>query len=229
MDFSGEFQRLSLEIETENGRALLMADPHIGFELSRGLRVRTRFEEHLAAFILESDPDILVILGDVKEPIGLSFTMKRILTCFFSEIREVPTVITRGNHDGRIEEVTARFPDVEVVDHLLLGDLLFLHGHTKLPDVDFKEAYLGHIHPTYTFNSNGVRRRVKVLLRVGRFLVLPSVNPFIEGLDVREGIHMVPFLKTSEWGDIFLNDGTYFGRVRFEGTDHPPSKTPSTP
>lgn len=217
MDFSGEFQRLSIEVETESGRALLMADPHIGFELSRGLRIRTRFEEHLAAFILEKDPDILIILGDVKEPIGLGFTMKRLLMGFFSDIREVPTVITRGNHDGRIEEVTTKFPAVEVVDHLLIGDILFLHGHTKLPGSDFKEAYLGHIHPAYTFKSNGVGRKIKVLLRVGRFLVLPSVNPFIEGFDVREGIRMVPFLKNSEWGDIFLSDGTYLGRVRFEG------------
>ena len=214
MDFFGEFQRLSIEVETERGRTLLIADPHIGFELSRGLRVRTRFEGQLVDFILERDPDMLVILGDVKEPLGMSFTMKRLLMGFFSGLRGIPTVITRGNHDGRIGEVAERFPDVEVVDYLLMGDILFMHGHTKLPGPDFKEAYLGHIHPAYTFESGGIRRRVKVFLRVGKFLILPSINPFIEGFDVREGIRMVPFLKDSKEVGLFLPDGLYLGGVK---------------
>ena len=214
MDFFGEFQRLSIEVETERGRTLLIADPHIGFELSRGLRVRTRFEGQLVDFILERDPDMLVILGDVKEPLGMSFTMKRLLMGFFSDLRGIPTVITRGNHDGRIGEVAERFPDVEVVDYLLMGDILLMHGHTKLPGPDFKEAYLGHIHPAYTFESGGIRRRAKVFLRVGKFLILPSINPFIEGFDVREGIRMVPFLKDSEEVELFLPDGLYLGGVK---------------
>ncbi|NJE45849.1 exonuclease SbcD [Thermococcus sp. GR7] len=209
------FKRLSLEIETSRGRTLLMADPHIGFELSRGLRIRTHFEERLAQFIVEKDPDLLVLLGDVKEPIGMSSTMKRLLMGFFSELREIPTIITKGNHDGRIEEVAEKFPNVEVREHILADDILLLHGHTNLPKVEFSEAYLGHIHPAYTFKSGGVAKKTKIFLRVGRFLILPSVNPFIEGFDVREGIKMVPFLKDTKSGKAFLPEGIYVGEVPF--------------
>ncbi len=213
MDFFDEFDRLSLEIKTSRGRTLLIADPHIGFELSRGLRLRTRFEERLAEFITERDPDMLVILGDVKEPIGLSFTVKRLLMGFFSDLRGIPTVITKGNHDGRIEEVAGKFSNVEVAEHLLLGDALFLHGHTNLPKVEFSETYLGHIHPAYTFKRGGVSRKVKVFVRIGDFLILPTVNPFIEGFDVREGIRMVPFLKRIKTVELFLPEGIHLGSV----------------
>jgi len=208
-----DFESLSLEIQTSRGRTLLIADPHIGFELSRGLRVRTHFEEQLAEFIVEKDPDLLIILGDLKEPIGLSFTMKRLLMGFFSSLREIPTVVTKGNHDGRIEEVAGKFPHVEVTDHLLLDDKLFLHGHTGLPEVEFGEGYLGHIHPAYTFKRGGVARKVKVFVRSGRFLILPTINPFIEGFNVVDGIRMVPFLKGADSVELFLPEGIYLGRV----------------
>lgn len=209
----GVFKGLTLEMKTSIGRVLLMADPHIGFELSRGLRIRSHFEERLAQFVMEVNPDLLVILGDVKEPIGLSFTMKRILMGFFSELREIPTIVTKGNHDGRIEEVAGKFPNVEVGEYKVIDGALLLHGHTLLPEVEFREAYLGHIHPAYTFKSGGISRKTKVFLRIGKFLVLPSVNPFIEGFDVREGIKMVPFLKSSREGEIFLPEGIYLGRI----------------
>ncbi len=68
MDSFEAFEALSLEIETSRGRTLLMADPHIGFELSRGgLRIRTHFEEELAGFIVDKDPDLLVLLGGTSK------------------------------------------------------------------------------------------------------------------------------------------------------------------
>ncbi len=213
MDFFDEFERLSLELETPRGRTLLIADPHIGFELSRGLRLRTRFEERLAEFIAGKDPDLLVILGDVKEPIGLSFTVKRLLMGFFSNLREIPTVITKGNHDGRIEEVAKRFSNVEVREYFLIDGQLFLHGHTKLPGVDFEEAFLGHAHPAYTLKSGGVAKKVKVFVRTGKFLVLPTVNPYIEGFDVREGLKLVPFLRNAKKAELFLPEGIYIGAI----------------
>ena len=216
MDFFDEFERLSLEVKTPRGRTLLIADPHIGFELSRGLRLRTRFEERLAEFIIGKDPDLLVILGDVKEPIGLSFTVKRLLTGFFSDLRGIPTVITRGNHDGRIGEVAGEFTNVEIVNHLLLDGILFLHGHTTLPEVDFDEAYLGHIHPAHHIGE-GVLRKTKVFARVGRFLILPTVNPFIEGFEVRRGIGLVPFLRNAASVEIFLPEGIHLGRLSLDG------------
>jgi len=203
---------LSLLMRTSLGRTLLIADPHIGFEFSRGLRVGTRFEETLAQFVMESGADALIILGDVKEPLGLSFRLKEMLLRFFSSLKDVGVLITKGNHDGRIEEVTGKFPNVEVREHFLLDGKLFLHGHTKLPKVEFEEAFLGHAHPAYTLKS-GVTKKVKVFARIDEFLVLPTVNPYIEGFDVREGLKLVPFLRKAEQTELFLPEGLYLGKT----------------
>ncbi|ASJ02866.1 exonuclease SbcD [Thermococcus profundus] len=208
------FASLSLELKTSAGRLLVIADPHIGFEFSRGLRVRTHFEEALADFILEMDPDLIVILGDVKEPLGLGLGMKKLLMEFFSPLKNLNVVITKGNHDGRIEDAVRPFKNVCVVPYFTTDGLLFLHGHTALPDVPFEEAYLGHIHPAYTFKSGGIRRKTKVFVRAGRFLILPSVNPYIEGFDIREGIGMVPFLRGERELDLFLPEGLHIGRIQ---------------
>ncbi|NJE54681.1 metallophosphoesterase [Thermococcus sp. 21S9] len=209
-----DFESLSLLLDTSLGRTLLIADPHIGFELSRGLRIKTGFEDSLAEFVLESGADALIILGDVKEPLGLSFRLKEMLLRFFSSLKDVSVLIAKGNHDGRIEEVAGKFTNVEVREHFLLDGKLFLHGHTRLPEVEFEEAFLGHAHPAYTLKSGGVARKVKVFARVNEFLVLPTVNPYIEGFDVREGLKLVPFLRKAEEVELFLPEGLYLGRVR---------------
>lgn len=138
MSLFSELQLLSLELETSRGKALVFADPHIGFELSRGLRIRTDFEEVLAQFVLESNPNLLIILGDLKEPLGLSFRLKEMLLRFFSPLKDTEVVITKGNHDGRIEEIARKFENVSVVEKFILDQKLFLHGHTKLPKGEFR-------------------------------------------------------------------------------------------
>ncbi|NJF24098.1 metallophosphoesterase [Thermococcus sp. Bubb.Bath] len=207
-----EFERLSLIFHTSLGKTLVISDPHVGFEFSRGLRLRTHFEEKLASFIQEKDPDLLIILGDIKEPIGLSFAVKTILMEFFSSLKGINVVITKGNHDGRIEEAASPFPNISVLDYLILDGALYLHGHTNLPTVEFGEGYLGHIHPAYTVGSPG--KRIKVFVRAGKFLILPTINPYIEGFDVRQGIKMVPFLRGVEELNLFLPEGVYLGKVQ---------------
>ncbi|AMQ18482.1 metallophosphoesterase [Thermococcus peptonophilus] len=214
MSLFSELQFLSLELGTSHGKALVFADPHIGFELSRGLRIRTGFEEVLAQFVLERDPDVLIILGDLKEPLGLSFRLKEMLLRFFSPLKDIQVIITKGNHDGKIEEITRKFENVSVVENFILDKKLFLHGHTKLPEGEFQEVFLGHAHPAYTFKSGGVAKKAKVFARAGKFLVLPTVNPYIEGFDIREGLKLVPFLKDVSEVEIFLPEGVYVGRVK---------------
>ncbi|GAB6102856.1 metallophosphoesterase [Thermococcus atlanticus] len=207
------FRKLSLEIRTSLGRTLLIADPHIAFEASRGLRIRTRFEERLADFINSEDPDVLIILGDVKEPLGMGIFTKRLLMGFFSELGDVKILITRGNHDGRIEEVAGKFRNIEVSDHFLIDDVLFVHGNRNLPDVQFEDAYLGHIHPAVSIKFGSTLRKTKCFLRTGRFLILPTINPYISGFDVKSGIKMIPFLKDAERGEVYLPEGVYLGEI----------------
>lgn len=207
------FKKLSLEIRTSLGRTLLIADPHIAFEASKGLRIRTRFEERLADFISSEDPDVLVILGDVKEPLGMGIFTKRLLMGFFSALGDIKVLITRGNHDGRIEEVAGKFDNIEVSDYFLIDDALFVHGNQNLPDAEFKNAYLGHIHPAVSIKFGSTIRKTKCFLRTGRFLILPTINPYLSGFDVKSGIKMIPFLKDADRGEVYLPEGVYLSEI----------------
>lgn len=210
------FSKLSLELKTPLGKTLILADPHIAFELSRGIRIRTYFEKKLAEFISSNSPDLIILLGDVKEPIWINAFTKKLLLEFFSNLRGLRIVITKGNHDGLIEEIVKEFPNVEVVSHFLLDDILFIHGHQNLPDVKFKKAVLGHIHPAINVKVGGVVKKAKCFLRISKFLIMPSINPYLEGFEIREGIKMIPFLKNSDGGEVFLPDGTYLGSINFD-------------
>ncbi len=202
-------------IKTSLGKTLLMADPHIAFEVSRGLRIRTRLEEQLLDFVNSEDPDVFVILGDVKEPLGMGFLTKRLLMGFFSGLSDVRVLIAKGNHDGRIEEVTQKFENIEISDYFLVDDSLFIHGHQNLPEVEFRNAYLGHIHPAVSIKFGSTLRKTKCFLRVDRFLILPTINPYISGFDIKTGVKMIPFLKNARRGDAYLPDGIYLGEISF--------------
>ncbi|WP_324734915.1 metallophosphoesterase [Thermococcus sp. SY098] len=216
MEVERTFENLSIELETSRGKVLVFADPHIAFELSRGLRIRTKFERKLAEFVKAKKPDFIIILGDVKEPLGINTFTKRLLLGFFSELRDFEVIITRGNHDGKIEEVLKNFENVKVVGYYTIDNLLFLHGHQTLPpEAKFEKAFLGHIHPAVIIKFGSTAKRVKCFLRIEKFLILPTINPYIEGFDVREGIKMIPFLKNSKEGDAYLPEGTYIGRINF--------------
>jgi len=214
MDSFFNFNLLSLEFKTSSGRTLLIADPHMGFEISRGIRIRTHFEDMLGKFIEDVDPDLLVILGDLKEPLGLNFSVKKILFRFFSALKTIPIFIVQGNHDGRIRDVTENFPNVEVRKYFLIDGNLFLHGHTKLPPIKFKKAFLGHAHPAFTLSSEKIKKKVKVFARIGPYLILPTINPYMEGFNIKVGLELVPFLKDKREIDVFLPEGIYLGRIR---------------
>ncbi|MBO8174025.1 MAG: metallophosphoesterase [Thermococcus sp.] len=215
MEVEKTFENLSIELKTSKGKILVFADPHIAFELSRGLRIRIKFERKLAEFVKTKKPDFIIILGDVKEPLGIDAFTRKLLLEFFSELRDFEVIITRGNHDGKIEEALRDFENVKVVHYYFIDNFLFVHGHQNLPDVKFEKAFLGHIHPAITIKFGSIAKRVKCFLRIENFLILPTINPYIEGFDVKEGIKMIPFLKNSKEGDVYLPDGTYIGRINF--------------
>ena len=209
------FEKLSLELDTSEGKTLILADLHIAFELTKGLRVRTYFERQLAEFIKSKGPDLVVLLGDIKEPLSLRPFTKKLLLEFFTELEDFKIWITKGNHDGNIEEIAREFSNVEVEGHFIIDGILFTHGHQNLPKIEFERAVLGHIHPAISVNVGSVVKKTKCFLKVEDFLIMPTINPYIEGFDVREGIKMIPFLKNAKKGEAFLPDRTYLGEVMF--------------
>ncbi|HJK44784.1 MAG TPA: metallophosphoesterase, partial [Methanocorpusculum sp.] len=138
-----------------NERTLVIADPHFGVEADlhrRGLHFQSGTTSRLSrllAIIEESDPDYLVVLGDLKHMIPY---------VTYQERNEVPEVLRKirertefrlapGNHDTGLEK------------YLLNGELLpangkvidgcgYMHGHTiPAPELAGKLILCGHHHP----------------------------------------------------------------------------------
>jgi uncharacterized protein len=143
-------------------RILIVADLHIGleYELSKaGVNIpyqTERIQGELLALCKEYKPDRLVIAGDVKHNVPVtSFQEKGELPALFKVLRrEVPKIdITRGNHDGNIQDLTTTDVEIHGSKGIILGKdykLAIFHGHAWPKPKAFEADVLisGHNHPT---------------------------------------------------------------------------------
>jgi putative SbcD/Mre11-related phosphoesterase len=143
-------------------RVLIVADLHIGleYELSKaGVNIpfqTERIQGELLALCKEYKPDRLVIAGDVKHGVPItSFQEKRELPTLFEVLlTEVPRIdVTRGNHDGNIQDLATKNVEIHSGKGIILGDdykIAIFHGHAwpkpKALEADLLIA--GHNHPT---------------------------------------------------------------------------------
>ncbi len=143
-------------------RILIVADLHIGleYELSKaGVNIpfqTERIQGELLALCKEYKPDRLVIAGDVKHGVPVtSFQEKRELPTLFEVLlTEVPRIdVTRGNHDGNIQDLATKDVEIHSSKGIILGDdykIAIFHGHAwprpKALEADLLVA--GHNHPT---------------------------------------------------------------------------------
>lgn len=126
----------ALVVENEE-RVLVAGDLHLGIESSlssHGVHIRSQSRERidrLVACIESSEPDTLVLLGDIKH--GVPFTTRqelREIPELFEEIRsEVSFLVAPGNHDPGIEEFL-RPGEALPRDGALVDGVGYLHGHT---------------------------------------------------------------------------------------------------
>jgi putative SbcD/Mre11-related phosphoesterase len=143
-------------------RVLIVADLHIGleYELAKaGVNIpyqTERIQGELLNLVKEYKPDRLVIAGDVKHGVPVtSFQEKRELPTLFEVLlREVPKIdVTRGNHDGNIQDLATKDVVIHSSKGIILGDdfkVAIFHGHAW-PNPKALEANLlvaGHNHPT---------------------------------------------------------------------------------
>ncbi len=143
-------------------RVLIVADLHIGleYELSKaGVNIpyqTERIQGELLALCREHKPDRLVIAGDVKHGVPVtSFQEKRELPTLFEVLlREVPHIdVTRGNHDGNIQDLTTKDVEIHSSKGIVLGDnfkVAIFHGHAwpKARALEANCLIAGHNHPT---------------------------------------------------------------------------------
>ncbi|MFC6825767.1 metallophosphoesterase [Halopelagius fulvigenes] len=162
-------------------RALVVADYHAGIEA--GLRYERGVEldsdadvrrARIESLLDRTDPDRLVILGDLGHRIGgPKGDEEGELAAFAAAVTDrVPVTLVRGNHDGGVEERLApeygdRFAVTDGAG-VRLGDVGFVHGH-RWPKREVIEADVvcsAHEHPAVRLeDSVGGGRKERAWLR----------------------------------------------------------------
>lgn len=194
-------------------KAVVLADTHIGFEeemADKGVFI-PRFQKKRLLGIIDEvtnavDADTLVIAGDFKhkfdglgriERIELSEVLKYALSRFNK------LIVVRGNHDNYLPLLTRKYR-FEVVEYLLVGNILIIHGHNELPtNIKAEIVIMGHEHPTITLrDSLGSIGRFQCflvgdLINSSKLITLPAVGAYQTGSRVTldKSTYLSPILR----------------------------------
>ena len=164
-------------IKNEGAKTLLIADPHIGWEMAlqqKGIHVpsqTTKILRKLLTIITENKPDRLVILGDVKYTVVKSELGEwQDIPDFFTRLLSLldDIAIVRGNHDANLEPLLPESIKMFPASGEVVGDIGVFHGH-KWPSPSLlgcKTLVMGHLHPVVVFrDSAGFRITRQVWIR----------------------------------------------------------------
>ncbi len=241
MEFIGEGPALVIEGEQ---RMLIVADLHFGIEADlavHGLHFKSRSEfrlERLHKVIDSTNPDELVLLGDVKHSIpSLTWQEYHEMPKILDSLRtRLPLHVFPGNHDIGIERFLHE-GEIRPKDGAILDGVGYLHGHMiPSPALAGHLVVIGHHHPLLSLRDEvGCALQSPAYLRAeidsgdlgmelsgkrvlpSRVLFMPSFNE-IAGYDILQIIKK-PFsplsrLMRKEDIEIILADGTYIGPLR---------------
>ena len=161
--------------DLDGERALVVADYHAGIEwalaVERGVEVDSRAKDRrasLCSLVDRTDPDRLVILGDLMHSIGDPGGREREeVEALLDALGELPVTLVKGNHDGAIEDW---LPDLDVTssEGVRMGEFGFAHGHTwpSSAVLGASVVCVGHEHPQVRLeDSVGGQRVERVWLR----------------------------------------------------------------
>jgi putative SbcD/Mre11-related phosphoesterase len=140
--------------------SLVIADVHLGIEHDlyySGINIPSQVArriDRLNGYIGEAQPDRVILLGDVKHNVPrTSFQEEDEVPAFLDEIaRQALVDIIPGNHDGGIEKLVPRNPDITLHDSrgAIIDGVAYFHGHTW-PDKALLQCchwVISHNHPT---------------------------------------------------------------------------------
>jgi uncharacterized protein len=151
-------------IKTETSKTLVIADPHLGWELSlqeKGIHVPSqtpKILKKLVDLLVEHKPDALLIVGDVKYTVMTSEPGEwRDIPDFFGEIRKYVAKIgiVRGNHDANLEPMLPEKVEMHPATGVVVDDVGLFHGH-KWPSpalLGCETLVMGHLHPVVVFRD----------------------------------------------------------------------------
>jgi putative SbcD/Mre11-related phosphoesterase len=238
LEFIGEGPAL---VVTGEERYLVVADLHFGIEADlalHGLHFRSRSQarlERLLSIVDRTDPDGLILLGDVKHSIP-SITRQEYyeLPRILETLRDrVPLRVFPGNHDVGIERYL-RYDEICAKEGAIIDEVGYLHGHMyPSPVLAGHLMIIGHHHPLLSLRDEvGCALRSPAYLRAGvntqalgmaqteetntptRVLFMPAFNE-IAGYDLLQIIRnpTSPLSRhiITDDSEIILADGTYIG------------------
>lgn len=151
-------------IKTAKTKTLVIADPHIGWEIAlqeRGIHVPSqtpKLLKKLVALLSEHKPNSLLILGDVKYTVIKAEAGEwHDIPDFFTELqRHVNDIsIIRGNHDANLEPLLPETVKLLPATGIVIDDVGLFHGH-KWPSptlLKCKTLVMGHVHPVVVFRD----------------------------------------------------------------------------
>ncbi|HJJ60373.1 MAG TPA: metallophosphoesterase [Methanocorpusculum sp.] len=224
-------------------RVLVIADPHFGVEADlhrRGLHFESRSRlrlNRLLSIIDESDPDYLVVLGDLKHMIPYVTRQERFeMPEILREIRRKTEFrLAPGNHDtgldqylkegellpasGAVIDGTGYFHGHMIPDESLYGHLIVCGHHHPIVNIYDEVGCSLRGTPGYLLSEIDISRWTKKdpaeFGDTTRVLLVPAFYEFAGGMDVRiiPGNKMSPVASAikPETAEVFLKDGTYMG------------------
>lgn len=155
----------ALLLDRKGERVLVISDLHLGWEVTlahQGIHVPSqvpRLLEKLRKIIAETNPKVLILLGDVKHAVSkVELEEWKYVPEFFDKLVEIiPEVeVVPGNHDGNLEPLTPRSVKINKSNGMVVWEAVGLfHGHTwPAPQLlGCKYLIMGHLHPVVAFKD----------------------------------------------------------------------------
>jgi len=160
----------------------------------------------------------LIVVGDLKHKIPVSSEFeKEELHAFLSKLKAKKVILTKGNHDGKIEQILHGYQKLKVVKSFKIKNYLFTHGHRKI-ETDAKTIVIGHNHPHIKFKDEvGSVYIVPVWVKgfVGKqnLIIMPAFNEMAGSTIITDWL-LGPIAKNIRNASAFLLDGTDIGKTK---------------
>lgn len=235
----GNLEIIDLALFIPEESALIIADLHIGYEealTKQGILIPKfhfkdlilRLTKILDAAKKKNDGNrlnLIIINGDLKHEFGnISDEEWRntLKTIDFLGRYSKRLLLIKGNHDKILGPIAEK-RNIDVVENVLIGDIMVLHGDSVPKDIpkNIKTIVIGHEHPAAGLHE-GIRSETYKCFLVGKWkkyklIVMPSMFQITEGTDVLKEKLLSPFLKQKLGNfDVFIvADEVYeFGKLK---------------
>lgn len=184
---------IDVRIDNKSNKVLVVGDLHVGStywsqntEIALDwCHITTEIETELKDIVISNKVDSIVLLGDIKNNIYKVVKDDwNIIPKLLHSLSAVCQVyLVPGNHDSKIGLVTPDNIHMIGVKGMVLGDILFTHGHTLPSELrsNINKIIMGHLHPTF-FRENSILngQKIWIFLKVKKEAIFPRTKGYLE-------------------------------------------------